>query len=128
MLHYSVVTAPVCVADKDIGFGFVAVAVVAVAVVAAATAAAVAVAGADVDDAVAGCVAVVAAVATAVATAAVAAVADAAGPVFVAQCQPPRKKIRRGQRSRYETPVNEKVFHAIAYIQIIHIFLFKQKF
>jgi len=75
------VTAPVCVADKDIGF--------------VAVAAAAAVAGAGVVDVVAGCAVVV----VAVATAAVAAVA--AGPVFVAQCQPPRKKIRRGQRSRY---------------------------
>lgn len=95
MLHCLVVIALVSVADRDIGFdGFVAAAVVVV--------------GVDVVDAVAGCAAVAAAVAIAAAAAAeVAIAAAAAGPVFVAQYQPPRKKIRRGQRSRYQTPENE---------------------
>lgn len=103
--------APVCVADRDIEFdSFVVAADVAAdaadaadiaADVAADVAAVVAiVVGVDVVDAVAGTVVAIAVTAVAAVAAAV-----AAGPVvFVAPNQPPRKKIRRGQRSRYQTP------------------------
>jgi len=103
------VIALVCVADRNVGLGFVVAAAVAAVV-----------AGAGVVDAVAGYAAVAVAVVIAIA-----AVAVVVGPVvFVARNQPPHKKIRRGQRSRCQTPVNEKIFHAIAYIYIIHVFLF----
>jgi len=104
------VIALVCVADRNVGLGsFVAAAVAAV------------VAGGGVVDAVAE----YAAVAVAVVIAIAAVVVVVVGPVvFVARNQPPHKKIRRGQRSRCQTPVNEKIFHAIAYIYIIHVFLF----
>lgn len=93
--------APACVADVV----FVAAAVAS----AAAAAAGVVGAGVAFVYAVARCAAV--AVVVAIAVAVVAVVAVVAGPVvFVAPSQPPRKKIRRGQRSRYQMPVNEKVY------------------
>lgn len=115
--------APVCVADKDIEFdSFVAADVAAdIAAVVVVIAAVVATVDADVVDAVADTAVVI--------VTAVAAVAAAVGPVvFVAPNQLPRKKIRRGQRSRYQTPSKEKIFRAVMYIYIIRVFLFNKSF